>query len=89
MHLLPKGKDIPVMELLRHMEHTFGNMRDYDTMIQSLYEVRQKDSETMEEYMLHIHEAVAVICHMYPYRIPDQSKDLKKDHFTWPLGQPT
>ena len=35
----------------------------------------------MEEYMLHIHKAVAVIHHAYPDRIPDQGKDLKKDHF--------
>ena len=76
-----EGKDIPVKELLEHMERTFGNVHDYDTMIHSLYEVRQKDSKTMEEYMLHIHEAVAVICCTYPNRIPDQGKDLKKDHF--------
>ena len=31
--------------------------------------------------MLCIHEAVAVICHVYPDRIPDQGKDLKKDRF--------
>ena len=54
-HSLPEGKDIPVKELLEHMEHTFGNVCDYDTMIQSSYEVRQKDSETVEENMLHIH----------------------------------
>ena len=79
--LLLEGKDIPVKELLEHMERTFGSMCDYDTMIHSLYEVRQKDGETMEEYILHIHEAVAVIHHVYPDRIPDQGKDLKKDHF--------
>ena len=32
-YLLLKGKDIPVKELLEHTECTFGNMRDYDTMI--------------------------------------------------------
>ena len=30
---LPKDKDIPVKKLLRHMECTFGNVCDYDTMI--------------------------------------------------------
>ena len=63
------------------MERTLGNVCDYDTMICSLYEVRQKDGETMEEYMLHIHEVVAVICHAYPDQIPYQGKDLKKDCF--------
>ena len=79
--LLPEGKDIPIKELLEHREHTFGNMCDYDTMIHSLYEVRQKDGKTMEEYMLHIHKAVAVICPTYPNQIPNQGKDLKKDRF--------
>ena len=32
-HSLPKGKDIPVKELLEHIEHMFGNVCDYDTMI--------------------------------------------------------
>ena len=31
--LLLEGKDFPVKELLEHMECTFGNVRDYDTMI--------------------------------------------------------
>ena len=31
-------------------------------MIRALYEVQQKEEETMEEYMLHIHETVMVIC---------------------------
>ena len=55
--MLPKGKNIPVKELLEYMECTFGNMHDYDSMIQSLCEVRQKNGKTVEEYMLYIHEA--------------------------------
>ena len=35
----------------------------------------------MEEYMLQIHEAVAVICHMYPDQISDQGKNLTQDWF--------
>ena len=31
--------------------------------------------------MLHIHEAVAVICQAYPDQIPNQGKNLKKNHF--------
>ena len=61
-HMLDKGKDISVWDLLMHMERTFGNKRDYEAMISTLYEVQQRDDKTVEEYMLCIHEAVAVIC---------------------------
>ena len=79
--MLDKGKDISVQDLLAHMEKTFGNKRDYDAMIRTLYEVQQKEDETVEEYMLHIHEAVMVICCAYPEHLPDHSRDLKKDRF--------
>ena len=78
---LDESKDISVQDLLMHMEKTFGNKHDYDAMIRTLYEVQQKENETMEEYMLRIHNAVAVICHAYPECLPDHGKDLKKDHF--------
>ena len=64
-----------------HMERTFGNKRDYDAMIRTLYEVQQRDNETVEEYMLCIHKAVAVICRAYPEHLPDRGQDLKKDRF--------
>ena len=35
----------------------------------------------MEEYMLKIHEAVAVICHMHPDCISDQGKNLRQDRY--------
>ena len=57
-----KGKDISMWDLLMHMEKTIGNKRDYDAMIRTLYEVQQRDDKTVEEYMLYIHEAVAVLC---------------------------
>ena len=79
--MLDEGKDISVQDLLMHMEKTFGNKRDYDAMIRTLYEVQQKEDETVEEYMLHIHDAVAVICHTYPECLPDRGRDLKKDSF--------
>ena len=63
------------------MEKTFGNKRDYDAMIRTLYEVQQKEDETVEEYMLCIHNAIAVIHRMYPECLPDWGRDLKKDHF--------
>ena len=75
---LDEGKDISVWDLLMHMEKTFGNKRDYDAMIRTLYEVQQRDDKTVEEYMLHIHEAVAIIRRVYPERLPDRGWDLKK-----------
>ena len=80
-HMLDVGKDISLWDLLMHMERTFRNKRDYDAMIRTLYEVQQRDDETVEEYMLRIHEAVAVICRAYPDCLPDRGQDLKKDHF--------
>ena len=68
------GKDISVQDLLMHMERTFSNKRDYDAMIWTLYEVQQRDDETVEEYMLCIHEAV--VDHLL-----DRGQDLKKDRF--------
>ena len=62
---LDEGKDISVQDLPMHMEKMFGNMHDYDAMIRTLYEVQQKEDETVEEYMLHIHNAIAVIHHAY------------------------
>ena len=67
-HMLDEGKDISVRDLLMHMERTFSNKRNYDVMIRTLYEVQQRDDEMVEEYMLRIHEAVAVICRVYPDR---------------------
>ena len=80
-HMLDEGKDISVQDLLMHMERTFGNKHDYDSMIRTLYEVQQRDDKMVEEYMLCIHEAVAVICRAYLDCLPDRGRDLKKDHF--------
>ena len=77
---LDEGKDISVQDLLMHMEKTFGNKHDYDAMIRTLYEVQQED-ETVEEYMLCIHNAIAVIRCAYLKRLPDWGRDLKKDCF--------
>ena len=77
--MLDEGKDISVQDLLMHMERTFSNKRDYDAMIRTLYEVQQRDDEMVEEYMLRIHEAVAVICRAYPDCLLDRGWDLKKD----------
>ena len=80
-HTLDEGKVISVQDLLMHMEKTFGNKRDYDAMIRTLYEVQQKEDEMVEEYMLCIHDVVVVIRRMYPECLPDHGRDLKKDCF--------
>ena len=81
VHSLEDGPNLTMTELLECMDHTFGDVREYDTMIRSLYEIRQKESKSMEEYMLQIHEAVAVICHAYPDWVTDQGKNLVQDRF--------
>ena len=78
---LDKGKDISMQDLLMHMKKTFSNKHNYDAMIRTLYEVQQKEDETVEEYMLCIHNVVAVICRVYLEHLPDHGRDLKKDHF--------
>ena len=78
---LDEGKDISVQDLLMHMEKMFGNKCDYNAMIRTLYEVQQKEDIIVEEYMVCIHDTVAVIHHGYPERLPDRGRDLKKDCF--------
>ena len=68
-------------ELLEWMDRMFGNVSEYDMMNCSLYEIRQKEGESMEEYMLQIQEAIAVICHAYPDQVTDQGKNLARDWF--------
>ena len=52
---LPGGMNISLNDLLRCMDRTFGNVCDYNSMIRSLYEIHQKENETVEEYMLRVH----------------------------------
>ena len=80
-HTQDEGKDISIQDLLMHMEKTFSNKHNYDAMIRTLYEVQQWEDKIVEEYMLHIHDAVVVICHVYPECLPDRGRDLKKDCF--------
>ena len=63
------------------MDRMFGNVWCYDTMIRCLYEICQKEGKTVEEYMLWIHGAMAVIHQAYPDRIADQGKNLTRDRF--------
>ena len=74
-HTLDEGKDISMQDLLMHIEKTFGNKHNYNAMTRTLYEVQQKEDETVKEYMLQIHDAVVVICHTYLKHIPDHGRD--------------
>ena len=78
---LDHGQNLMVAKLLEHMNHMFGDVRKYDTMICSLYEILQKDGESVEEYMVRIHKAVAVIHHAYPEQVADQGKNWAQDRF--------
>ena len=80
-HMLDEGKYISVQDLLMHIEKTLSNKHDYDAMIRTLYEVQQRENETVEEYMLCIHDAVTVIHRTYPEHLADWERDLKKHHF--------
>ena len=82
-HTLDEGKDIFMQDLLMHMEKTFGNKCDYDAMIRTLYEVQQKEDEIVEEYMLCIHDVVAVICCMYPECLPDHGRFKERPLLPW------
>ena len=84
-HSLPGGMNISLKDLLRCMDRTFGNMHDYDSMIRSLYEIHQKENETVEEYMLRVHEAVAVVKRAYPNQVLHEGEGLRRDRFYYGL----
>ena len=82
---LPGGMNISLNDLLRCMDCTFGNVCDYNSMIRSLYEICQKENETVEEYMLRVHEAVAVVKRAYPDQVPNEGEGLRRDRFYYGL----
>ena len=84
-HSLPGAMNILLDELLRHMDRTFGSVRDYNSVIWSLYEIHQKEHEMVEEYMLRVHEAVAVVKHAYPDQVPNEEEGLRRDCFYYGL----
>ena len=77
-HSLLGDINILLDEMLRCMDCTFRNMHDYDRMIQSLYERCQKKNETVEEYMLRVHEAVVVVKCTYPDQVPNKGEGLRQ-----------
>ena len=52
VHSLEDGPNLTSTELLEHMDRTFGDVHEYDNMIRSLYDIRQKEGVSVEEYML-------------------------------------
>ena len=58
---LEGGEHLTLTKLLQHMDRAFGEVSEADTMIRSMYKIRQVEKETVEEYILHIHEARVVI----------------------------
>ena len=48
-------------------------------MIKSLYKICQKETESVEEYMLRIHEAVAIPHQPHTEHVSDQRKNLRWD----------
>ena len=81
VHSLEGGPNLMVTKFLEHVDHAFGDMHEYNTMIHSLYEIRHKEGESVEEYMFWINEVVAIIRHAYPDRVMDQGKNLAWDRF--------
>ena len=81
VHSLDGGPNLMVTELLGWMDHAFGNVHEYDMIIRSLDEIRQKEGKSMEEYMLGIHELIAMICRAYPDQVTDQGKNLAWNQF--------
>ena len=76
-----EGWNISMHELLRWMDTAFGSIRVYDSMIRSLYRICQKETKSVEEYMLRIHEAVAILCCAHQEHMSDQGKNLRQDRF--------
>ena len=81
MCLLKDGRNLTIPKMQACIESAFGDVCDYDTMIRSLCELKQNDSKSVEENMLEIHEAVAVMCCTYMYQISDLGKNLIHNRF--------
>ena len=81
VHSLEGGEHLTLTKLLQRMDRAFGEVSEVDTMIRSMYEIRQPEKETVEEYMLHIHEAMAVIRRAHPERLTNQDKNFLCNRF--------
>ena len=84
-HSLPGGMNISLKDLLKCMDHTFRNVHNYDNMIRSLYEIPQRENETVKEYMVRVHGAVTVVKCAYPDQVPNEGEGLRRDCFYYGL----
>ena len=78
---LEGGEHLTLTKLLQHMDRAFREVSEVDTMIRSMYNIHQVEKETVEEYMLYIHEAMVVIQHAHPERLTNQDKNFLHDLF--------
>ena len=81
VHSLESGEHLTLTKLLQRMDRVFREVSEVNTMIRSMYEIHQMEKETIEEYMLCIHEAVVVIWCVYPERLTNQDKNFLHDCF--------
>ena len=56
MCLLKGNENFMVSQLLQQIDKAFGKVPEGDIMIRSLYEIHQRDGESVKKYMLWIHE---------------------------------
>ena len=81
VHSLEGREHLTLTKLLQHMDRAFREVSEVDTMVRSMYKIRQAEKETMEEYMLRIHEAEVVIQHAHLERLTNQDKNFLHDCF--------
>ena len=81
VHSLEGGEHLTLTELLQCIDRVFGEVSKVDTMIRAMYKIHQVEKETIEEYMLCIHEAMVVIRWVYLERLTNQDKNFLHDLF--------
>ena len=67
--------------------HTISivNHQNLSLVMHLFNEIRQKENESVKEYMLRVHEAVAVVKHTYPDQVPNEGEGLRRDRFYYGL----
>ena len=81
VHSLEGGEHLTITGLLQCMDRVFREVSEADTMVRSMYEIHQAEKETMEQYMLCIHEVVAVIQCAHLEILTNQDKNFLRDRF--------
>ena len=73
---LKDGGNLTIPKLLACMNHVFGDVHGYDTMIRSLYKIRQKDMSLWRSICCESMGLSAEIHCAYLDQISDQGKNL-------------